>query len=129
MRDQVNVFYYPDMVADDSTLKRAIVLFDELHFIDRPSFMFGHFGSIGTPSPLRSVEQSFRDNGVPLYVHEPQDGSVQGEFLQRVTSDINDIQFLKAFQAGLAKSLIFRGHQIAPGNYGAVGNENDVARE
>ena len=76
MRDRVSVFYYPSMVAESVTLKKAILLFDELHFIDRPSFMFGNFGTVGTASPMRAFEQSFRDEGVPLYVHEPRDGPV-----------------------------------------------------
>lgn len=80
MRDKVNVFYYPSMVAEQATLKKAILLFDEIHFIDRPSFMFGKFGTIATASPLRRFEQSFRDERVPLYVHSPRDGPVAGEF-------------------------------------------------
>ncbi len=129
MRDEINVFYYPSMVADTATLKRAILLFDELHFIDRPSFSFGNYGTIATTSPLRAYEKSFRENGVPLYVHTPNDGPVQGEFLEQVKTDVNDVEFLKRFQRGLEKSLVFRNQQIAPGNYGGAGNEEDVARE
>jgi hypothetical protein len=84
MRDKVSVFYYPEMVAHDVTLKRVIVLFDEIHFIDRPSFMFGNFGTVGCASPLRQYEESFRKEGVPLYVHSPQDGPVRGELLDQV---------------------------------------------
>ena len=117
------------MVADNATFKKSILLFDELHFIDRPSFTFGHFGTIGTTSPLRAFEKSFRDEGVQLYVHSPRDGPVGGEFLEQVTSDVNDVEFLRRFQKGLAESAVFRGQQISPGNYGEVGNQDDVARE
>jgi hypothetical protein len=129
LRDKVNAFYYPSMVADSATLKKAILLFDELHFVDRPSFTFGNFGTIGTASPLRAYEASFRENGVPLYVHTPHGGPVQGEFLEQVRADVNDLEFLKRFQRALTKSLIFRDHQVAPGNYGEVGNQEDVTRE
>ncbi len=95
MREKVNVFYYPRMVADQATLKKAILLFDELHFIDRPSFTFRKFGTIATASPLRAHEESFRKEGVQLYVHSPRDGPVQGQFLHEVTSDVNDIEFLR----------------------------------
>src|ERR1700690_2523209 len=105
------------MVAEPATLKKAILLFDEIHFIDRPSFTFGKFGTIGTASPMRRVEQSFRDEGVPLYVHEPRDGPVVGEFLEQVKNDINDVEFLRRFQKGLQESLVFRDQQIAHGNY------------
>lgn len=117
------------MVADQATLKKAILLFDELHFIDRPSFTFRKFGTIATASPLRAHEESFRKEGVQLYVHSPRDGPVQGQFLHEVTSDVNDIEFLRRFQKGLQESAAFRAQQIAPGNYGDVGNHDDVARE
>jgi len=116
------------MVADDATLKRAILLFDELHFIDRPSFTFGKFGTVAITSPLRNYEKSFRENGVPLYVHSPRDGPVLGEFLEQVQSDVNDLEFLRRFQKGLEKSLVFRNHQVPPGNYSDGLNQDEVVR-
>lgn len=98
MRNKVSVFYYPSMIAYETTLKKAILLFDELHFIDRPSFMFGNYGTVATTSPPGPYEQSFRENGVPLYVHTPRDGPVYGEFLEQVRADVNDPEFLKRFQ-------------------------------
>jgi hypothetical protein len=129
LREKVNVFYYPSMVACSATLKKAILLFDELHFIDRPSFTFHKFGTIATASPLRAYEESFRQQGVQLYVHSPRDGPVQGEFLEQVTRDVNDVEFLRRFQKGLRDSAVFCGQQIPPGNYGEVGNQDDVGRE
>ena len=41
MRTPVNAFYYPDMISSDVTLKKAILFFDELHFVDRASYSFG----------------------------------------------------------------------------------------
>jgi hypothetical protein len=35
MRTPVNAFYYPDMALPELTLKKAILFFDELHFVDR----------------------------------------------------------------------------------------------
>ena len=46
-RDPINILYYPDFFVDDSTLIKAILLFDELHFMDRPSMMFGKMGRPG----------------------------------------------------------------------------------
>lgn len=129
MRDKVSVFYYPSMVAEDATFKKAILLFDEIHFIDRPSFSIGNFCTIACPSPLRQCEQSFRAGGIPLYVHEPKAGRVIGDFLEQVQSDINDVEFLRRFQKGLQDSLIFRDQQIAHGNYGEVGSHEAVLLE
>lgn len=86
MRKPINVLYYPNSTIDPTTLKRAILLFDEFHITDNPSFSFGgggksNFGMVGSDSPLRQVERSFRDEGVPLYVH-----SAPGEEFQRRTT-------------------------------------------
>lgn len=126
MRDKISVFYYPEFWTELATIKKAILLFDEIHFIDRPSFMFNNFGTIGAASPLRAYEKSFRDNGVELYVHSVPDGPVHGEFLGDITEDVNDLEFLRRFQEGLRKSELFRTMQIAPGNYGDVGDHTAV---
>ena len=127
-KNNINVFYYPEMAAAHRTLKKAILLFDEIHFMDRPAFTFGGgaYGLIGAPSPLRQFEQSFRDNGVPLFVHESPAGPVEGELLQQITADIDDLEFLRRFQSGLKNSKTFRELHIAPGNYGQWGNEENV---
>jgi hypothetical protein len=127
-KERINVFYYPEMSAAFPTLKKAILLFDEIHFMDRPAFTFGGgaYGLIGAPSPMRRVEDSFREDGVPLFVHSAPAGPVEGEFLQEINADIDDLEFLRRFQAGLKKSKLFRMLHIAPGNYGQWGNEENV---
>jgi hypothetical protein len=131
-RDPIRILYYPDFFVDYTTLLKAILLFDELHFMDRPSMMFGagpgQFGTIGSQSPLRQYEASFRDEGVPFYVHEAPMGPVQGEWYDDIKADVNDQQFLSRFQEGLKTSPTFRQLQIAPGNYREFGNQDDVAR-
>jgi len=129
MRDKVNVFYYPEMAACASTLKKAILFFDEIHFMDRPSFTFGSFGSIGTQSPLRRIEASFRDNGVPLFVHDAPGGPVVGDFHEQIRADVNDPVFLRRFQEGIKHSVTFRDLQIAHGNYGEAGTHENVAEK
>lgn len=127
-KERINVFYYPEMVASIATLKKAILLFDEIHFMDRPAFTFGGgaYGLIGASSPLRRFERSFRENGVPLFVHPSPGGPVEGEFLQQITADIDDLEFLRRFQEGLKNSKTFRELHIAPGHYGQWGNEENV---
>ena len=128
---KINVFYYPEMLAAQATLKKAILLFDELHFMDRPSFSFGsgQGGLIGAPSPLRQFEALFRGEGVPLYVHPAPGGPVADELYEQIKADVNDLEFLKRFQNGLKTSPIFRGLQIPPGNYGAAGDHDSVAQK
>lgn len=139
MRDKISVFYYPDFFTEFPTVKKSVLLFDEIHFTDRPSFMFTmsdgsndifkpqpQFGTVGADSPLRAYEKSFRDNGVDLYVHKPVDGPVYGELLEYVTADVNDLEFLRRFQEGLHKSQRFRDLHIAQGSYGEAGDHSAV---
>jgi hypothetical protein len=119
MRNKVNVLYYPDSLCDLLTLKKAILFFDEIHFMDRPSYSFeGGIGTIGMDSPLRGWEEKFRSDGVPLFVHKPVSGRVGGSFQDDVAADINDLEFLKRFQNGLMRSAAFRDLQIQHGEYG-----------
>jgi hypothetical protein len=125
--ERINVFYYPDMMAATATLKKAILFFDEIHFMDRPAFTFeGALSLVGAPSPLRRFEELFRKDGVPLYVHDAPGGIVEGPFLDQIKADVDDPQFLSRFQDGLKSSLTFRRLHIAPGNYGECGNEQNV---
>jgi hypothetical protein len=123
VRDKIRAFYYPDFWVQAPTLKKAILVFEEIHFMDRPSFMFGggregSVGMVGAASPIRPYEQSFRDNGVPLYVHEAPGGPPQGELLEKVEADLSDLNFKTRFQECLLASQHFRDLHIQPGNYG-----------
>lgn len=130
MRDKINVFYYPAEATANSTLKKAILFFDEIHFMDRPSFMFpGQYGTIGAPSPLRQFEASFRDEGVPLFVHGAPGGPIEGDFEELIATDVNDLRFLTRFQRGIKDSEAFRDMQIAHGDYGQAGTHENVAKK
>jgi hypothetical protein len=119
MRQPLRVLYYPDFVADFPTLVKSIILFDEIHFMDRSSRTFdGQTITLGSHSPMRQYEESFRAEDVPLYVHEPPSGFVAGELRAAVETDLSDFVFLARFQEGLQSSLSFRNLQIQPGNYG-----------
>lgn len=123
MRDKVNVLYYPDMQVSETTLKKCILFFDEIHFMDRPAFTIGNFGLIGALSPLRMAEESFRkDAGVPIYVHGFNGGIISTDLLEKVESDLSDYSFIKNYTEGLATSSTFRDQQFPDGNYGSFGN-------
>lgn len=120
MRDKVNVLYYPGDVPDLSTLKKAILLFDELHFMDRPRYVFewGCSSEAAERSPLRNLAGDFQAAGVPLYVHWTLTGHVNGVFRDEVETDVNDLQFLHRFQTGLRESAAFRRLQETPDDDG-----------
>jgi hypothetical protein len=126
MRYSVKVLYYPDMIPEDTALKKAVLFFDEIHFMDRPSFMFeGGLGTIGAQSRLRAFEEMFRRDGVPLFVHKAPGGPVQGDFLGMVTADVNDLNFLRKFQAGLRSSPTFSQHVVKEGRYADIDTKKE----
>ena len=76
------------MLADETTLMKAIPFCDELHFMDRPSFTFaGSLGTIGMASPLSGWEVLFRGDGVPLFVHSTPNGPVTGNFKDQIAAE------------------------------------------
>lgn len=132
MRDRLRALYYPDFVADFITIVKSILLFDEIHFMDRPAFTFqtgGTFGLMGAASPLRSYEQAFRDAGVPFYVHGAPGGPVGGELLEQIKADLSDKRFLSRFQEGLRTSDHFRDLHIPAGNYGNAETQETITRK
>jgi hypothetical protein len=132
MCEPINVLYYPDFFADYATVMKSILLFDEVHFMDRPSMAFGggrgQVVTVGAASPLRPYEASFREQGVPLYVHSTPMGPVEGEWYEQIRADVNDVEFLRRFQNGLKVSPSFRALQIPKGIYGAFGDQDSVAQ-
>jgi len=133
MRDLVRAFYYSSSYLPMATLLKSMLIFDELHLMDRPSFTFicygGHFGMVGHESPLRPYEKAFRSEGFPLYVHEAPGGPVSGELLAQVDADLKDLHFLRKFQEGLRKSERFRDLNIAHGNYGGGETHETLAEK
>jgi hypothetical protein len=94
--------------------------------MDRPSFTFdGKHLALGMASPIRQHEQWFRDQGVPMYVHEPPSGPIFGALREMCEADISDRGFVTSFQNGLRTSPHFRALHLQPGaNYG--NGETDV---
>lgn len=127
MRDKLRALYYPDFWFDYPTLIKSILLFDEIHIMDRPSLTFdGQHLTVGMDSPLRQHEQSFRDDGVPLFVHEPPSGPVFLDIRDAVEADLADRSFVLSFQDGLRCSQHFRDLHIQPGNYGVSGTHETI---
>lgn len=122
MRNKISVLYYPDMTVSETTLKKCILFFDEIHFMDRPALTIGNFGLIGAPSPFRTFEKLFRDDaGVPLYVHGITGNKFSTDLLERVYADIGDELYINNFRQGLLSSSTFRAHQFPEGDYGSFG--------
>jgi hypothetical protein len=84
-KERINVFYYPEMVASGPTLKKAIFLFDEIHFMDRPAFTFTGGGLIGAASPMREMEGAFRSVVFPFLYTLLRAARLRGNFYKKST--------------------------------------------
>ena len=66
MRDKVNVLYYAETFVDQMTLKKAILFFDKIHCMDRPSFTFdGGMGSTGMALRCANSSTCFGETTFP----------------------------------------------------------------
>jgi hypothetical protein len=136
MRDKLRAFYYPEFWVGYPTLVKSILLFDEIPFMDRPSFSF-YFGrnsrgfvTIGAPSPIRQHEEWFRSQGVPLYVHPAPSSAMAGELYEAVRADVSDKVFLQRFQEGLRTSDHFLNLYIPAGaNFGSGETQKTIAEK
>src|SRR5579863_435584 len=134
MRDKLRAFYYPEFWVEFPTLVKSILLFDEIHFMDRPSFSFyfapnSHgFVTVGAPSPIRQHETWFRSQGVPIYVHPAPSGAMVGDLYEAVRADVSDKVFLQRFQDGLRTSDYFLNlHVPAGANFGNGETQKTIA--
>ena len=100
MSSEIKAFYYPEFMADQPTVAKAILLFDELHFMDRPGLsFFGSGGAMGMRSPIRRFLPNFNDAGIPVFVHNaPREARLLEPL---IAADISDLEFIKKFQLGL----------------------------
>lgn len=135
MRDRLRAFYYPDFWVEYVTLIKSILVFDEIHFMDRPSFSF-YFGpnsqgfvTVGAASPIRQHEAWFRSEGVPLYVHDAPTSGMTGDLYEAVRADISDKVFLRRFQVGLRSSDHFLNLYIPAANYGNGETQKTIAEK
>jgi hypothetical protein len=136
MRDKLRAFYYPEFWVEYPTLVKSILLFDEIHFMDRPSFSFyfapnSHgFVTVGAPSPIRQHEEWFRSQGVPIYVHPAPSGAMVGDLYEAVRADVSDKVFLQRFQDGLRTSDYFLNlHVPAGANFGNGETQKTIAEK
>jgi hypothetical protein len=105
--DRLRALYFGDSFCTAETLKRSLLLFDDLHFHDRPSLVVGDWGVIGSPSEARHYALSFAKAGVPVLVHRESD-VLRASALDAVASDLVDREFSRIFFDELRSDPIFR---------------------
>jgi hypothetical protein len=85
----------------DLTLKRLLIVGDELAFMDRPSVTFKQWGTVGRNSPMRRLP--FETAPVQVRVFEPPSGPAENFFLSYIEADLTspDFRRIEADTAGV----------------------------
>lgn len=114
----------------EPTFKRLMLIADQIEFTDRPSIMFGQWGTIGLQSPFRAWVHAFRGKPVELSVYDPpHTGPVQQLYMRYVEADLKDLGFRSTFLSGLRDDKAFASRFIQlDASYDAKTKGTDVLR-
>src|ERR1035438_9865586 len=83
------------------TLKRLMVIAQEIGFLDRPSVPFSRWVTIGSASPLRQFEYAMRESAIKLAVHTPPRGYYEPLYHDYLIADFANPDFLRIVFSGL----------------------------
>ena len=79
------------------TLARAILVFDEISFLDHPTLSFLRAQTVGHHSEIRHVSEMLQKEGYKIQVLKPNDQSVGGELEKLIDVDLGNHEFRKVF--------------------------------
>lgn len=110
--------------CDNDTLKRLLLISDEISFMDRPSVTFKGWGTIGSDSPARKIDST--DSPVKLSVYKPPSGPVFELYQPYIEKDIQNNDFVKVFLEGLKQSKKFASKFIQLNADYTTGKGSDI---
>jgi hypothetical protein len=103
----MKLLFSGDSGCTPSTLKRLMIIAEEIGFMDRPSISLPGFTTIGHASPLRAFEQALRHTEVKLSVYQPPSGPIGPLYKRYLEADLNNHDFRNVFLSGLRDSPEF----------------------
>ena len=113
----MRVVYSGGTICTFETLKRLVLLADEIAFMDRPSVSVGSFGTVGCESEFRRFRLD--EGPVTFSVHAPPDRQKKDLYLRYIEADLKDSNFVRVVLDGLKSSLTFQNRLIQlDANYG-----------
>ena len=116
----MRVIYAGGAVCSQPTLKRLLVLSNEIAFSDLPSVTFDNWGTVGMPTPFRE----FIDDSSPgkITAHTPPSGPMSRVYGEFVSRDVADRRFREIFLQGLEHDDIFRERFADIARHGRAGH-------
>lgn len=122
----MKILYSDSTACPLPTLKRLILLADQLAFTDRPSVNFENRGTIGMKSPLRGAIADFAKCGIQLDVYSPPAGAAEDLHLPYINSDIDDLEFRRIILEGFKTDPSFNQNFVAlDAQYASIGRTED----
>ena len=117
--DAYGGLYYGNHFTTEMTFKKSLLLHDELHIFDRPSFNIQNgIGTIGQNCWLRKLPEELRRDDFRVVCHEPVNGPIEGAMREAINSDLADEQFMQTFMREFFGPGDFAWHfLIKDGNY------------
>ncbi len=113
----MKLLYSGSSFCDEVTLKRLLVVAEEIQFMDRPSVTFGNWGTIGQDSFARRIDSTGSPVGISAI--SPPTDPLRNLYSPFLKADINNPQFAACILRGLKSSDIFASKFIQlNANYG-----------
>jgi len=112
--NRLRVFFYGNDICSPNLLKQSILLFDDIHFHDKPSFKIGAMGTIASHSRIRPYLYSFAKDGVPVIVHKGFKSWPDTIYSDSVANEIEDPRFSSIFFDGFKSDENFRNLFVQP---------------
>jgi len=104
----MKLLYVGAPACDQPTLKRLVVVGQEICFTDRPSVTFGdkgEFGTVGLASPMRGLNTT--GEPVSVHVYEPPSGPARALYQPLLEADLANPEFVECVLDGLRDSEAF----------------------
>lgn len=116
----MRLLYTGELLCSGETLRRLLLVAEEIAFMDRPSVNLGAGGTIGMQSPWRQVRVP-TDSPVKISVHAPPSGIDEKKYATAIAEDISNPRFVTAFFEALRTDPNFPNKVIQlQGKYGTM---------
>lgn len=102
----MRVLYAGGSICSLPTLKRLVLLADEIGFLDRPSVTFGNWGLVGHASEARRFPSD--DTPINFSVYSPPSGPVGQLYERYISADLANPRFRASFLEGLQSDQTFQ---------------------
>ena len=126
--DKYAGLFYGNHYTTSLTFKKALLLYDEVHFLDRSSFTLrGQYGTVGKKTPYRRIPPELEEENVKIICHEPPSGIISEPLKASIAEDMRDERFVHTFIRRFLKHEWFSSFFLKPrGRYSIMKNRRGI---